>query len=145
MLFVCCQLLEYSRGVSWNWRCAFDQSIGSHRVTWECNNPLKRFCCISPGNHSWHKLIRFVCPWSHIWTLVMKNWLILSLKEDAKDSGGFHWLGMDRTHPLLSHRSNGGAAQPVGQSFLHQESLPMSKSDPCPEGSFCSSSSRDDN
>lgn len=76
MLFVCCQLLKYSRGVSWTEGVSL--TTGSHTVTWECNNPLGRFCCISPGNHSWHYLIHFVCPWSHIWSLVRKNRLILS-------------------------------------------------------------------
>lgn len=92
MLFVCCQLLKYSRELSWNWRCAFDQSIGSHRVTWECNNPLRRFCCVSqatiPGT-SWS--MEPVCPWSHIWTLVRKNKWILS-KRGHKSK---HWCCVD--------------------------------------------------
>lgn len=153
MLFVCCQLLKYSRGLLWNWRCAFYQSIGSHRVTWEHNNPLRRFCCVSqatiPGT-SWS--MEPVCPWSYIWTLVGKNRLFLSkrgpkskhwyrveaqqtrtekdlenqaitcadvqrarecselLQESKWAEGltGWEWTG-HMYHPLMSHRSNGGA------------------------------------
>lgn len=90
MLFVSCQLLKCSRGVSWNWGCAFGRSTESQRGTCGCRDPLGRLRCISPGNHTWHGLVHFGCPSSHIWALFRNNWLVLS-KRGPKSK---HWCSV---------------------------------------------------
>lgn len=74
MVFVSCQLLKCSRGVSWNWGCALGCGTESHRDTSGCRDLLGRLCCISPGNHTWQRLIHFVCSWASF----RKNRLVLS-------------------------------------------------------------------
>lgn len=63
----------------------------SHRDTCGCRDPLGRLCCLSPGNHTWHGLVHFPCPWSHIWALFRNNWLVLS-KRGPKSK---HWCSED--------------------------------------------------
>lgn len=50
-----------------------------------CRDPLGRPCCISPGKHTRHSLVRFVCRWSHVWALFQEELVVLSNKDPKPD------------------------------------------------------------